>query len=117
MAVGRLLLPCDLTVILEKDIYILLRDKAKLLHCAVKHLEKEFQEDALLYFSSSLDKNELLNHDDLMRSWRVEVSITHVMFPVSDDQIHGLVASVVFHFMTHLIISSFPLYQGLKCLS
>lgn len=79
-------------------------------------LGKRFSEDALLYFSSSADKNKFLNYDDIMRSWRVEVSVTHVMLPVGDCQIHGLVASVVFHLMTCLVISTFPLYQGLKCL-
>lgn len=80
-------------------------------------LGKRFSEDVLLYLSSSAGKNKLLNHADIMRSWRVEVSVTHVMFPVGDCQIHGLVASVVFHLMTSLIMSTFPLYQGLKCLS
>lgn len=80
-------------------------------------LGKRFSEDVLLYLSSSAGKNKLLNHADIMRSWRVEVSVTHVMFPVGDCQIHGLVASVVFHLMTSLIMSTFPLHQGLKCLS
>lgn len=35
-----------------------------------------------------------------MRSWRVKLPVTHVMFPVSDSQIYGLISSVFFHLMT-----------------
>lgn len=49
-----------------------------------------------------MDKNKLVNHDDILRSLRVEVSVTHVMFPVGDCHINGSVAFVAFHSVTCL---------------
>lgn len=55
-----------------------------------------------LSFFMSMGKNKLINHADILRSLRVEVSVTHVMFPVGDCHVNGWVASVAFHLVTCL---------------
>lgn len=78
----------------------------------MKHLEKTFQEmhyvSGRVYLSQVYWTRRNLP-DDILISLRVEVSVTHVMFPVGDCHINGLVTSVIFHLMTCLKISTFPL--------